>query len=430
MLVKARTDFLFHAFAVLFDQERTVRWRTLVLFRWVTVIGQLFTVLFVHAVMGVQLPLMALLVAIGLSIIINGFLLTTLEQHAQVPERLVLLLLIYDVVHLGVLLALTGGMQNPFALFLLLPASLAATGLSLLSCLILCGSVVAVATGLTLWDVPLQELPGHEGPGGLFTMGHWAALVLGTAVVAGYSWRLAEDARRDTEAVNALQRALEREQQLSELDGIAAAVAHELGTPLSTITILARELVENREEIDDVEARLQELLNQAYRCRDILAHLRQGMDPTRRPDTGAIPLSELLQGLIEDRTREGVTATLNVEIEEGLSEPRVPRFGETRHALANLLDNALDHAHSTVAIDLGVCKAGPSLRIVDDGPGFPADITERLGEPFISNRARSRAGHQGLGVFLARTLLARTGARLNFENDPNGAKVSIQWAPR
>jgi two-component system sensor histidine kinase RegB len=221
--------------------ERRVRLRTLTLIRWIAIIGQAFTVALVHFSLEFPLPLGPMLGAIGLSALINlvlsGFAATT-----RLTERSAALLLGYDILQLAFLLGLTGGLQNPFSVLLIVPVTLSATTLSLRTTIVLCLFVVGAATVLAVVPSDLPWRPGSFELPPLYVAALWLALVLGTALVAAYAWRIADEARRLSDALAATQMALAREQQLSALGGLAAAAAHELGSPLATIAVTAREL--------------------------------------------------------------------------------------------------------------------------------------------------------------------------------------------
>lgn len=404
-----------------------IRLRTLTLTRWVAVVGQAFTIILVHVSFGFDLPLVPVLGAIAVSAGLNLVLWLRNPPTARVTERAAALLLGYDLIQLAFLLLLTGGLQNPFAALLLVPVTISATVLSLGTTIGLCILVMAALSVLAL--VP-SELPWSTGGldlPDLYIGGSWFALALSAVLIAAYVWRVADEARRMSDALAATQMALAREQQLSALGGLAAGAAHELGSPLTTIAITAREVQRNLPPDSPLAEDVAELVGQSRRCRDILRTLTTaGADDGHERFT-RVPFSALMSELAGHHTRTSVEVRITVrgEGDEAPKEPHIRALPEIRHALGNLIQNAIQFAHHVVEIDIHLTSTRITLRIADDGPGFSADVLEEIGEPYISSRRGE--GGLGLGVFIAQTLLARTGARLRFDNPGRGAQVTIEW---
>ena len=406
--------------------DRRLRLRTLILIRWIAIVGQAFTIAVVHFSLGFQLPLWPLFAAVGLSALINFALSFSFGATTRLTERRAALLLGYDILQLAFLLALTGGLQNPFSILLIVPVTLSATTLSLRTTVVLSLVVIAVATWLALFP---SDLPWYEGTfrlPALYVAGLWLALVLGTALIAGYAWRIADEARRLSDALAATQMALAREQQLSALGGLAAAAAHDLGSPLATIAVTARELANAVPEDSPLAEDVTELVSQSQRCREILKSLGQRPDSEALRPFTRVPLSALLTTIADSYGRPEVQ--LEVLVERGAgdqAEPQLIPTPELKHAFANLIDNAIKFARRRVRIVVRLDAEVVEVGIEDDGPGFSPEVLELLGEPYISTRQR-RDG-LGLGVFIAETLLARTGATLQFGNLPDGARVAVRW---
>ena len=229
-------------------------------------------------------------------------------------------------------------------------------------------------------------------------------------------------------ALAATQLALAREQEMSALGGQAAAAAHLLGTPLGTINIIAKELVRELPAGSPLAEEAEVLLAQARRCREILQSLsRRDADSGLEPFIQA-PLSTLLEQLTAEFARTAVRTTVGVELVGGIGEPVLAPTPELRHSLANLIDNAIRFARSEVVVTVRPSPAGLELVIEDDGPGFPVEVLDWLGEPYLSTRHEE--GGLGLGIFIAITLLARTGAKLHVDNKSQGARVTVSWPPR
>ncbi|MEZ5904240.1 MAG: ATP-binding protein [Geminicoccaceae bacterium] len=301
------------------------------------------------------------------------------------------------------------------------------------------GAPTAILTGVTLAALAVlaaipTELPWLDGglrlpP--LYLFAAWLALSLTVVLVAVYVCQLASEARRHALALSALQLALAREQELSALGGQAAAAAHLLGTPLTTINVIAKELVRELPATSPLLEDANELLVQVLRCRETLASLGSGQRDAAHAAFTRAPLSGLLATIAESCRVEPVTIDIGVDIEPGLEEPRVVLAPELRHSIANLIDNAVRFARARVAITVAVAHGGIAVEIADDGPGFKPEVLDWLGEPYLSTRREE--GGLGLGVFIAKTLLARTGASMHFANRDKlshpgeGAVVRIFW---
>jgi two-component system sensor histidine kinase RegB len=226
-------------------------------------------------------------------------------------------------------------------------------------------------------------------------------------------------------ALAATQLALEREQRLVPLDGLATAAAHDLGTPLSTIFALANEIEREAEPGSAVAQDAQELRTQARRCRDILTRFMQEAPAQAEEGDLELPLSAMLERLCAEQEGRPIDVRLQTEIARDGTEPTFPAAGEVRHGLANLLDNAVTYAAGVVVVRLSADRQGTEVRISDDGPGFPVEVLNQAGEPFVSSRGGGST--HGLGLFIACTFLTRAGAELVLSNEHGGASVTVRW---
>ncbi len=409
-----------------------IRLRTLTLIRWVGIAGQLATLLIVHVGLGYQLPLGPALAVVGVSVMLNLAAILQRRTRVRLGDRDAALYLSYDLVQLAVLLFLTGGLHNPFVVLLLAPLTVSASILSRRSTTIITLLTLACVTVLALWHYPLPS--GPEGPirlPPLYFIGLWFAIAVAAMFIAGYVWRVAEETRRLGEAFAASRMALAREQRISALGALAAAAAHELGTPLGTIALVAKELENELPPDSDVQADAALLSSEADRCRHILAEL------SRRPETsGGEPFERLtLQALIdaagEAHRRPEIALDIITVPLDGSRPPWARRTPELLHGLGNLLQNAQQFARRRVTVRAEWSRDEVLVTIADDGPGFPAAVLDRLGEPYLSVTGQRRAdsgGHMGLGIFIAATLLERGGARLAFSNlGRRGAQVAVRW---
>ncbi len=401
--------------------------RTLVISRWIAVTGQVVALLLVSEGLEIALPMGWAMATVACSAGLNIWLQFRRSAAGWHTEREAAALLGYDIVQLSVLLYLTGGLENPFSVLLLVPVTISATILSLASTASLTLLAGAGASLLMFSHLPLAWPAPGIGVPELYVFGVWVALLLGMVFLTLYAWRVAEESRRMSDALAETQRVLAREQEISSLGALAAAAAHELGTPLGTIALVGRELALDLPEGDAMAEDMRLLNSQVQRCRDILTRLAR--DPSGEQDRtfSRLPLLALLAGAIEPLRRAGKEVRLETLARDGTPEPIVARRAELLQGLGNLLDNAFDFARSEVRVAASWSAGELLVEIEDDGPGFAAEVLSALGEPYVGTR-RGR-GRMGLGIFISKTLLERTGATLEFANRgrQRGARIRIRW---
>ncbi|MEM1343469.1 MAG: ActS/PrrB/RegB family redox-sensitive histidine kinase [Pseudomonadota bacterium] len=434
-----------------------VRLRTLIVLRWLAITGQSAAVLLASRFYDFDLPLTLCALVISASVSVNLVAYLTHPAEKRLSERGTMLSLFFDLAQLVALLMLTGGMDNPFSVLILAPVTISATALRIRSTLVL-GVAALAALPLLLWaPLPLYLLDGTrlQVPG-LYAGGLAVAVAIGVVFLSLYVRRVAVEGFRMSEALTATQIALAREQRLAAIGGIAAAAAHELGTPLATIKLVAGELARELKHDEDLAEDARLIREQAERCGEIMADLSR----SKREDDHLrhAPVSAVVEEAAQPHAERGKHLVIRVDglplAEAAEEQPHVRRMPELIHGLRNLIQNAVDFAAETVWIDIVSSEDGLRVAVGDDGPGFSEDILPRLGEPYVSTRARgSRAGDaaeyegMGLGLFIARTLLERTGGTLAFANGsdamrrrqrlmlppelahPPGAIIEIRWPP-
>ena len=410
--------------------------RRLVLIRWVAVVGQLVTVLVVHFGFGFDLPITSALAVIAASALLNTAASLPRSAGARLGDREAALYLAYDTLQLGLLLYLTGGLQNPFATLMLVPVTISATILSRSSVI---GLSALTVIAISVLAVLHRALPSRDGmlldPPALYMLGIWTALVCSTLFISGYAWSVAAEARKMRDAFAATQLALAREQRISAVGSLAAAAAHQLGSPLATIAVVAKELARELPADSPHTADAELLLTQSERCRKILTDLARQRDGEHGSPFARLPFSALVEAAGEPYLAPGIS--VHYEFGAGrdaegrpIVEPLVPRSPEIMHGLGNLIQNAIQFARNEVVVTTSWSEDMVAVDIVDDGPGFTATVLARIGEPYISGRGSPQPGtqHMGLGIFIAQSLLERTGARLSFANlSDGGAQVVIEW---
>jgi two-component system sensor histidine kinase RegB len=418
---------------------RRLKLDTLVRLRWLAVTGQSAAVAVAHLGLGFPLPFGKCFLVIAASACVNLALHARFPASHRLSDRAATVLLAFDIIQLAALLGLTGGLQNPFAMLFLAPVLISATALPPERTLALGLLAVGSATLLVLAHLPLPWTAGQklELPF-LYVSGIWTAILLGTAFTGVYAWRVAEEARLLGAALAATEFVLAREQHLSQLDGLAAAAAHELGTPLATIALVAKELDRTMPADESVRDDLRLLREQVERCRGILAKLTS-LDDDQAGFLEGMTLGHLLEEVAEPR--RGLDIDIEIRRAGDGPEPVCRRSPGLLYGLGNLIDNAADFAASKVIVDAAWTPERVRIEIRDDGPGFPPEVLLRAGEPYVTTRGRGRGRGQaqgepqagsglGLGLFIAKTLIERSGAQLTLGNaagDGGGAVVRVVW---
>jgi len=396
-----------------------VRLRTLTALRWLAVGGQSVAIIIVHFALGFQTPLGLCLGAIAVSAWLNLFTMLRFSPQRFLSDREAAAFIAFDIVQLCALLFFTGGIQNPFAALMIAPVTIAASVLPLRFTIAIAALAIAGVSLLATYHMPIPWVPGESlelAP--VYKAGVWAALTFSLAFFAAYAHRIAAESAQVRSALAATQLLLAREERLTALGGLAAAAAHELGTPLATIQVTAkemqRELKKSHPDDEDLVDDAALLVSQAERCRDILGRLsRHGEAGDAMHDK--LSVSALLRESASPFLDQPGGPLIRIETsgDEGMPEPVLKRRPEIIFGLRNFIENAAGYARSEVlAWDANVL----SVSVHDDGPGFSTEIMARLGEPYVSSRG-GKTG-LGLGFFIAKTLLEATGAQVRFENRP------------
>jgi two-component system sensor histidine kinase RegB len=406
-----------------------MRLDTILRLRWLAVLGQLATIFVVEQGLDFDLPLVPCLLVIAFSAIVNILLQIAFNPMRRMEPLHAAGLLALMIAELDALLFFTGGMDNPFLILVLAPALIAATALPSRLTLALAAFAAASATVLTFWHLPLPWSEANPLDIPLtYTIASWIATLVAIGVTSLYAFQATEQARKLSDALAAAELVLTREQHLTQLDGLAAAAAHELGTPLSTITLIAREMEKSVDASSPLAADVKTLREQTQRCRDILTKLTQLSSADAPFDR--MRLSALVEETVAPHRGFGIAIRIR-QTASTRDEPVTHRNPGVLYGLGNILENAVDFARETVEVDAWWDTRNVEIVIADDGPGIAPDILRKIGEPYLSRRPpESGSGGLGLGIFIARTLLERSGAKVSFRNrifPAHGAIVHIMW---
>ena len=416
-------------------QARRLRLNTLIGLRWLAVAGQTAAILISAFGFDLNFPILACFGLVAASAALNLALRWRFPVSTQLSERGATVLLGYDIFQLAGLLFLTGGVANPFVILFLAPVTIAATSLTFRRAAGLLGLALVCVTVLAQWSLRLPWMGGQSlvlPP--MYVSGLWGALVVSASFVMLYAYRVAAEARQTASALTAAELVLARAQHLSQLDGLAAAAAHELGTPLATVALVVHEMAAQPPPNEGFGDDLRLLEQSVDRCRSILGKLSAPAELSGRPMDISSPV-ELVEIAAAPHRLLGVGITVTGEGSD--PAPKCQRSPGILYGLGNLIENAVSFAEKAVVIGASWTKSTVTIVIADDGRGFAPNILARIGEPYLSQREGARphrneqaGGGLGLGLFIARSLLERSRATVQFDNaapPATGAVVTVRW---
>lgn len=434
----------------LFSANRRSNWvrlQTLILVRWLAILGQTATIWVVSTYYSLDIEVGLCMAIVGVSVIVNLSASFIFPKNKRLSESETVAFSLFDILQLAALLFVTGGLNNPFAVLMLAPVAVAASAVRLPS-LILLGAVAITAVSiLANWNIPLKTRMGYvlQIPE-IFILGNWIAITVGLIFVGLYQRRVSAEIQNMSDALTATQMALSREQKLTDLGGVVAAAAHELGTPLATIKLTSSELADDLEDNPQLQEDALLIREQADRCRDILRSMgRAGKDDLH---LRSAPFDTVIQEAAEPHLNRGKEIVFDEKEDNPIEidPPMIQRQPEIIHGMRNLIQNAVDFAQTSVWVELSWSDTHIGVRVVDDGPGYPPQMIGRIGDPFMrfrktKEKQKSRPEYEGmgLGLFIAKTLLERSGATLTFANGsssgslrkikgkPKGAIVDVSW---
>ena len=403
--------------------------KTLVVLRWIAIIGQYISISIVFFVFNFELPFFYCTLIILLGVITN-FYLQFIEKENQLSNIKSSSYLLYDLIQLSFLLFLTGGVTNPFIILLIIPAILSSTFLSLRSTLNLSIITIVILVILTINHFPLphpDELHFHVPNYYLYAIP--ISIIIGLIFLTYFGFRFGAESRKRTESLNRLELILAKEHELESIGLQAAAAAHSLGTPLSTISVVAKELQKEIGKNSDYSKDINLLISQTKRCSDILKNLSQ--DQLKEDNfLNNIKIGDLLNDIVRSFSEISEKKIILTQ-EQNELDTQIDRTLEITYGLRNFIGNAVKYSNSIVEINLKSNDTITEVKVSDDGPGFSEDVKDVLGEPYIRSKDKiisSKSG-LGLGTFIGKTLLERMKANVQFSSSTklNGAMVIIKW---
>ena len=404
---------------------------TLTILRYIAIFGQFLAVNIVFFYLKLEFPIKESYIVIFLGLLTNIFLQFKVKAN-QLKDTYASMFLLYDLLQLGILLYLTGGILNPFSILLIIPAIVSSTFLSMGTTIIL-----GVITSILLFILThfYMPLPGYISENfsvpNFYKLGIFIAILIGLIFLSYFGIRFAGETKKRSEALNKLQEVIAKEYELESLGGQAAAAAHSLGTPLATIAVVAKELKKEIGNNKEISKDIDLLISQTKRCSEILKKISK-KQIEEDVFLSSIKLEDLLQEII-DSFKETSSKKIDLFAESDKNKISIERTPEIIYGLRNFIGNAVKFSKSRVKINLKSDNQIIEIKINDDGPGIPEDIFNKIGEPYIKSKSEELNSNSGLGLgtFLGKTLLERKGANLLFRRNSvlGGALIIITWQP-
>ena len=405
---------------------------TLTILRYIAIFGQFIAVNIVYYYLKLDFPINESYLIIFIGFLTNLFLQFRIKVN-QLKDTYASFFLLYDLFQLSILLYLTGGILNPFSILLIIPAIVSSTFLSMGTTIIL-----GVITSFMLFLLSYLHLPLPGMNTNIFNVPHFyklgilISIFIGLIFLSYFGIRFSGETKKRSEALNKLEEVIAKEYELESLGGQAAAAAHSLGTPLATISVVAKELKKEIGDNKEISKDIDLLISQIKRCSEILKQISK--EQIKEDNfLSSIKLEDLLEEII-DSFKETSSKEIKLFSDNDENKINIQRSPEIIYGLRNFIGNAVKFSKSEVKIELKSNKNIISIEINDDGPGFPDDIINKIGEPYIKSKSKELSSNSGLGLgtFLGKTLLERQNAKLFFIKNSNlgGASVTIKWSTK
>ena len=402
------------------EEEINLRLRTLTLIRWIAVFGQLGAIVvsfyYLDFIFNIYQAFFLILCSAVLNIIIMiRYPLTKILNFTET-----FYFLFYDLIQLVLLLSLTGGLTNPFCVLILAPIVIAATYLDLKRTILIVSISAISLTILTFFYFPLEsdQLGINKNDFtrfGIFSI--WAALLIALVFISAYCFKVADESRKNTRALRETQLALSNEEKVSALMSLTAAAVHELGTPLSTISVIAKELMNNTNKEDLNHDDLVLINSQIKRCSNILERLRTDSFSEKSNEfINRLDFKRMINEIIDSYQNEKIEFIVQTEEYFDTNNITILRSPEIIHSISNIVDNAIKHAKKRVIVNLKDSVNDILIEIIDDGEGFSQDIYPLLGEPYVGKSTKNKHKGLGLGLFISKNLLGKNFGDIKFLN--------------
>ena len=393
--------------------------------RWIGIIGQSSAIFFVYYFLSISIPIIFCSIVVLISIIINLLSLLRKKENNYLSDNEAFYFLLFDTIQLAVLLYLTGGIYNPFSLLLIAPIIISSSYLRVGFSIVLSIFSILIVIFISFFYIEIQWSQDFSVPS-LFTYGLIVSLVISLIFIAVYVYILSYSSKKISNALNQTQIALINQKKLSEVGSLAAAAVHELSTPLNTIFLILDDLKKNKifNKSHDLKSEINLLESQANRCKEILFKLSKNPQKIKDTFLEKITLSELVKINYQKFKKNNILIDIQIKNED--IEPKIKFSNEIMYGLGNIIQNALEHAKKIIHVEISWERLVVFLVIKDDGKGFPKEVLDKIGSPFISHNKYEES--MGLGIFIAKNLIENAGGKIEFRNqhNTNGSIVEIQ----
>ena len=408
----------------------SLKLRTLIFFNWIAIIGQSLAVFVSFSIIEVEFNLYGTISLILILLLLNIFLTLRYPVTKTLNFNEITFYLLFDLFQLIWLLYLTGGLTNPFCILILVPIVISSTYLDLKRTVFICFASIISLSILLFFYIPISSdlIDFNSNSFSRVEISSiWGALIITLIFISAYCFRTASESRKAGEALRETQMALSNEEKVSALMSLTAAAVHELGTPLSTISVVSKELVGNLKKNDPNYEDLSLIQTQVKRCAEILKRLRTSNFVADSDEfLNEFTFTSLINEVLEDYSNEKIEVLINADdifAEKNISFSRVP---EVIQSLSNVVDNAFKYAENKIIINLKYAEKYIIVEIIDDGKGFSPEIYSLLGEPYVRRSIDKEDKGLGLGLFISKNLISKTYGDIEFLNHkPNGACVRI-----
>jgi len=409
----------------LYFNKNNILLSNLVNIRWVAIFGQLIAILFVYFFLNISIPIFLCLSVVVFSIVINFFSFFSKKKNNYLTDNEAFYFLLYDTIQLAVLLFLTGGIYNPFSFFLLAPVIISSSFLRIGFSIALLLFSISIIVLISFYYIEIQWPEEFLFPS-LFTLGMIFSLIISLTFIAIYVYILATSSRKISNALNQTHIALINQKKISAVGSLTSVAVHELSTPLNTIFLILNDLKKdknvNKNKILKSEINLLE--SQANRCKNILFNLSKNPQNIKDNFFEKITLSNIIKINFEKFKKKRIF--LNIKINNNHKEPLIKFSDEIMYGIGNIIQNAVEHTKKFIDVNISWNELYLFIKITDDGNGFPKEILDSIGNPFISKNKNDK--NMGLGIFIAKNLIENVGGKIKFLNNlnTNGSIVEIR----
>ena len=388
----------------------TILLGNLIKIRWIAIFGQILAIFFVSYVINIQIPFFESLVIIFLSVAVNFYSYFEQRKNKTISDIKAFSFLLFDILQLGFLLFLTGGIINPFSILILAPVITSASYLPAFMTVILSAISIGIIIILNFYYIPLNLGAEFYLPQ-IYNFGLLSSLIITVIFIAIYAYLFASSSRKISNALSVSKLQILNQKKITEVGSLSAAAAHELGTPLNTIFLIINDLLKEKILIDNKNIAKDIILlkSQAERCREILQRFSKNPLKIKDKFLEKVKISDLIKINFEKFNKNKKLIIKNTSSDD---EPEIIFKDEIMYALGNIIQNAILYSKSNVTAELNYNDSTVKIIIADDGDGFSKDIIDKLGEPYISKNNQG----MGLGIFITKNLIENMGGNIKFYN--------------